>query len=584
MAWKLLLFLGKRISPERKCTMRNFVVVGMVLFLMACSSIVHFQEGALDYEIKGKPPTSSKGATLDYGEISIISRDEMIEFPQGDDFSYLDKTPEAGEEEARESIASIPGQPFVDEIRSFSEPDVPPTEQGRGGEEGEERCTTDFPGEDGSNPIVEAESHFEDQAPCQEEEGAGESAFDIPIIINGKVEQFIKYYQTKGRKVFSRWLARSSRYIPLMKELLREKGLPEDLVYLALIESGCNPRAYSRRKAMGLWQFMYHTGKRYGLRVDWWIDERRDPVKSTIAAARHLKHLYDRFECWYLAAAGYNAGEGKILRAIKRYKTEDFWELTKFPYLKKETKNFIPNMIAAALIAKNPEEYGFSDIACEEPIRFETVKVPDATDLRVIAKASESTYEELKRLNPELRRWCTPPNYPDYELKLPYGKKEIFLKNFSTIPPSKRITFRRHVVRSGETLSHIALRYRTDMVAIMRMNHIRNKHRIRIGQSLIIPIRGSNKVGRKKARGVFNQERGLIDHEGRAFIYIIREGDTLWEISRSAGINLESLCRWNGIQNASRIYPGDRLKIPAEEGVTPIGTGGKIPPARSPEG
>ncbi len=369
-----------------------------------------------------------------------------------------------------------------------------------------------------------------------------------------------------------------------MRKLLREKGLPEDLVYLALIESGFNPRAYSRRKAMGLWQFRYHTGKRYGLRVDWWIDERRDPVKSTIAAARHLKHLHDRFECWYLAAAGYNAGEGKILRAIKRYKTEDFWELTKFPYLKRETKNFIPKMIAAALIAKNPEEYGFSDILYEEPIRFETVKVPDATDLRVIAGASESTYEELKRLNPELRRWCTPPNYPDYELKIPYGKREVFLRNFSKISPSERITFRRHVVRSGETLSHIALRYRTDIGAIMRMNHIRNKHRIRIGQFLIIPIRGSNKVGRGKAREGLNQERSFIDHGGRAFIYIVREGDTLWDISHSAGIDLESLCRWNGIRNASRIYPGDRLKIPVGGRTIPLGTEGKIPPPNNPEG
>jgi membrane-bound lytic murein transglycosylase D len=342
---------------------------------------------------------------------------------------------------------------------------------------------------------------------------------------------------------------------------LREKGLPEDLVYLALIESGYNPRAYSRRKAMGLWQFRYHTGKRYGLRVNWWIDERRDPVKSTIAAARYLKDLYDRFECWYLAAAGYNAGEGKISRAIKRYKTEDFWELTRYPYLKRETKNFIPKMLAAALIAKNPKAYGFSDISYEEPIRFETVKVDAATDLRVIAKASKSTYEELKRLNPELRRWCTPPNFPDYELKLPYGKKEIFLRNFSKIRPSERITFRRHVVRSGETLSHLALRYRTDIGAIMRMNRIGNVHRVRAGQSLIIPLRGSGRLRKGKMAPRLNQGRNILEHEGRAFTYTVRKGDTLWDISRSVGIDLESLCRWNGIKNASRIYPGDKLKI-----------------------
>jgi membrane-bound lytic murein transglycosylase D len=286
----------------------------------------------------------------------------------------------------------------------------------------------------------------------------------------------------------------------------------------------------------------------------------------------------------YLAAAGYNAGEGKIQRAIKRYKTEDFWELAKYPYLKRETKNFIPKMIAAALVAKNPEEYGFSDISYEEPIRFETVKVPDSTDLRVIAKAADTTYKELKRLNPELRRWCTPPNHPDYELKLPYGGKEIFLRNFSRIPPSRRITFRRHVVRSGETLSHIALRYRTDIKAIMRMNHIRSKHRVRAGRSLIIPVRGKEVGARGKMRRGLRQRRGLFDNEGKAFTYTVRKGDTLWGISRSAGIDLESLCRWNGIQNASRIFPGDKLKIQTEDRSTSPGSEGKLRPARNPEG
>jgi len=564
--------------------MRNVVIGGMVFFLMACSNFVHLHKGSLDAELTKNPPASPAEIPSDPGEIFSIPTDEVVEFPQGADLSPSDKTPERGEGEEQELIVGIPGPPMDDEVLPFSEPDLPPAEQGLDQADREVVWAHGFPWEGEENSLVEEEAYFQDQAPLQEEEVAEEPEFDIPIVINGKVEQFIKYYQTRGRKVFSRWLARSKRYIPLMKELLGEKGLPEDLVYLALIESGYNPRAYSRRKAMGLWQFMYHTGKRYGLKVDWWIDERRDPVKSTIAAARHLKHLYDRFECWYLAAAGYNAGEGKILRAVKRYKTEDFWELTKYRYLKSETKNFIPKIIAAALIAKNPEEYGFSDISYEEPIRFETVKVPDATDLRVIAKASRSTYEELKRLNPELRRWCTPPNYPDYELKLPYGKKEIFLRNFSKIPPSKRVTFRRHVVRSGETLSHIALRYRTDIRAIMRMNRIRNLHSIRAGRSLIIPVRGSEGLRKGKMPARLNQGRNLLEHEGRASIYTVRKGDTLWEISRSAGIDLESLCRWNGIQNAGRIYPGDRLKIPTEESTAPLGGKGKIPPARNPEG
>ncbi len=584
MAWKLLQFFDNTVQLERKRGMRNFIVVGLVLLLMSCSNILQLHKETKDDRLTRKSSAYPGETTSNLGQIFGMSTDEIGELPQVTDFFPLDQTPEDEEGEAQELIVGIPGPSSDDEVGAFSESGLPSAEQLLFGGEREVQLPPDFPGADEDIFFLKAEISFEDQASSQEEEVVREPAFDIPIIINGKVEEFIRYYQTKGRKVFNRWLARSRRYIPLMKRLLRDQGLPEDLVYLALIESGYNPRAYSRRKAMGLWQFRYHTGKRYGLKVDWWIDERRDPVKSTIAAARYLKHLYDRFECWYLAAAGYNAGEGKILRAIKRYKTEDFWELTRYPYLKRETKNFIPKMIAAALIAKNPEDYGFSDIAYEEPIRFETVKVPDATDLRVIAGASGSTYEELKRLNPELRRWCTPPNYPDYELKLPYGKKEIFLGNFSKIPPSKRITFRRHVVRSGETLSHIALRYQTDIGAIMRMNRIRSLHRIRAGRSLIIPIRGSDKFERGKMAESFSQGRDLSDYEGKTFIYTVRKGDTLWDISHSAGIAVESLCRWNGIQNASRIYPGDRLKIPADDISTPLGTEGKIQPVINPEG
>ena len=237
-----------------------------------------------------------------------------------------------------------------------------------------------------------------------------------------------------------------------MRNLLKENGLPEDLVYLALIESGFNPYAYSRSKASGPWQFIYLTGKKYGLKVNWWVDERRDPEKSTIAAAKYLKDLYDMFECWYLAAAGYNAGENKIVSAMKRYRTEDFWELAKYRYLKQETRDYVPQMIAAALIAKDPEKYGFIGIEYQEPLRYEKVRVPKVTDLRLIAKACEITVEELKDLNPELLRWCTPPDNPDYEIKIPFGKKELFLKNFESLQPEEKIQFKTHIVKKGETL------------------------------------------------------------------------------------------------------------------------------------
>jgi membrane-bound lytic murein transglycosylase D len=315
-----------------------------------------------------------------------------------------------------------------------------------------------------------------------------EPEFDIPIVINGKVEQYIHYFQTTIRHKFVTWLSRSEKYIPFMKNVLKEHGLPEDLVYMSLIESGFNPYAYSRAKAVGLWQFMSMTGKRYGLRVNWWVDERRDPEKSTIAAARYLKDLYDMFACWYLAAAGYNAGEYKIINAIKRYRTEDFWKLTNYRYLKRETKDYVPLMIAAALVAKDPEKYGFTDIEYQEPLRYEKVKVPPLTDLSPIAKACETSLEEIKDLNPELRRGVTPPNETEYEIKIPYGKKELFLENLEAMQPLEKFQFKTHPVKKGETLKGIAKHYRVDLEPLLEINHLKKTSPVSKGTILLIPI------------------------------------------------------------------------------------------------
>jgi membrane-bound lytic murein transglycosylase D len=315
-----------------------------------------------------------------------------------------------------------------------------------------------------------------------------EPEFDIPVVINSKVEQCIQYFQTTIRDKFVTWLSRSEKYIPFMKNLLKEHGLPEDLAYLSLIESGFNPYAYSRAKAVGLWQFISRTGKRYGLKVNWWVDERRDPEKSTIAAAKYLKDLYDLFACWYLAAAGYNAGEYKIIQAIKRYRTEDFWKLTNQRYLKRETKDYVPQMIAAALIAKNPEKYGFIDIEYQEPLRYEKVKVPELTDLGLIAKACETSLEEIKDLNPELRRGVTPPNENEYEIKIPFGKKDLFLKNLETLQPLEKFQFKTHLVKKGETLKGIAKNYRVDLAPLLEINHLDKTSPLSKGMTLLIPI------------------------------------------------------------------------------------------------
>jgi membrane-bound lytic murein transglycosylase D len=377
-----------------------------------------------------------------------------------------------------------------------------------------------------------------------------EPEFDIPIVINARVEQFIQYYQTNGKKVFSNWLSRSGKYIPFMRNLLKEHGLPEDLVFMALIESGFSPYAYSRMKASGPWQFIYLTGMRYGLKVNWWIDERRDPEKSTIAAAKYLKDLYDIFECWYLAAASYNAGEGKIANAVRRYKTEDFWELTKYRYLKRETKDYVPQMIAAALIAKDPEKYGFADLEYQEPLQYEKVVVPGAVDLALIAKASEISVEELKELNPELLRWCTPPDSPNYEIRIPWGKKELFLENFEALQPVQKFQFKTHVVRKGETLSTIAKSYRVDMQPLFEINRLTKKSRLSIGMHLLIPI---PKQSAEKPR----------IPKPEAAIYTIKKGDTLWSIANEMRVNIGALSQWNQLHPDKKLIPGDKLKIKA---------------------
>lgn len=387
-----------------------------------------------------------------------------------------------------------------------------------------------------------------------------EPNFDIPIVVNAKVDQFIQYFQTTAKKVFSNWLSRSEKYIPFMKNVLKENGLPEDLVYLALIESGFNPYAYSRSKASGPWQFIYLTGKRYGLRSTWWLDERRDPEKSTVAAAKYLKDLYDMFECWYLAAAGYNAGENKIVNAIKRYRTEDFWELTKYQYLKQETKDYVPQMIAAALIAKAPESYGFDGIEYQEPLRYEKVTVRELTDLSVIAKACEISLEELKDLNPELLRGCTPPNSSHYEVKIPLGKTELFLKNFKALSPVARFQFKIHKVRKGDTPQKIARLYRVDLDPFLEINRLGKTSRLSSGTNLLLPVSGQRDwkpapVASKKS------DRENQASKSEEIFYTIKKGDSLWSIANEMGINIGVISRWNKLHPEKKLIPGNKLRI-----------------------
>lgn len=316
---------------------------------------------------------------------------------------------------------------------------------------------------------------------------------DNPVA-KAAVEKSISLFSKKIRDRFSLWLSRSGKYLDLMKEILKSKNLPEDIAFLPLIESGFNPAAYSVAKAVGPWQFIASTAKRYGLKIDWWRDERRDPIKSTVAAADYLKDLYDMFGSWNLAMAAYNAGEGKILKALNRTKKDDYWELTSTKYLKKETKEYVPKFVAARMIATNPDEYGFEKIDYHSPFDYDEVIINHPLDLEVAARCADTTIEVIRELNPELRRWSTPPGESTYSLRIPSGKKEEFLENLSKIPEEEWFTIERYKVKKGDTIKKIASRMGIPISVILELNDgLRN---IKPGETILLPPKGKYKPDR----------------------------------------------------------------------------------------
>ena len=387
---------------------------------------------------------------------------------------------------------------------------------------------------------------------------------DIPLTLNNKVEYMLNLFQTSGRRSFAIWLSRSERYIPMMKQVLKKEGLPEDLVYVAMIESGFSPHAYSVASAVGPWQFISGTGKRYSLRIDPWIDERRDPLKSSVAAALYLKELYTLFNNdWYLATAGYNAGENKILRAINMYNTRDFWQISQGQYLKRETKDYVPKLLAAAIIAKEPAKYGFADVAYLPPIEFDTVAIPTRTDLDLVARLSDVPLQTLHDLNPELRRWCTPPDYPDYQLKIPKGKKELFEAEFARIPEDQRyvekVAHIRYRATRRDTLASLARRYSTTPEALAELNRIPVNRKIS-GKLLTLPMAPANldriTPAKRNAAALASAEKGVFKK-----YYTVQKGDTLASVSKKFNVSTSILQAWNNVKGRFALKPGKRIVV-----------------------
>lgn len=306
---------------------------------------------------------------------------------------------------------------------------------------------------------------------------------DLPVVLNETVERYIRVYQTVRRGEFYEGMARMGRYQSYIQKVLKEKGLPQDLIYVGLIESAFNPHVLSRARALGIWQFIPGTGRIYRLRQDFWIDERKDFEKSTEAAANYLQELHRRFGDWSLALAGYNAGAGRVEWAIRRKKSRDYWQLR----LPRETKLYVPAIYAATIIAKNAEAYGFKDLKPEAPFEYEKASVPDATDLKIIADCAEVDPELIRQMNPELLRWCTPPQV-NYEVRVPVGTKAKFQEKFAQIPKDKWVSWRTHKVRTGENMGKIGRLYRIPAATLAQMNHLKSVHKIRVGQVLMIPV------------------------------------------------------------------------------------------------
>jgi len=393
-----------------------------------------------------------------------------------------------------------------------------------------------------------------------------EISSSYPLVINPRVSAAMTYFQTRGRKIFTRWLERSGRYKELYTGILKDEGVPEELFYLAMLESGFINYAYSYARAAGPWQFMAATGAAtgaaYGLRNSWWFDERRDPLKATDAAAKHLKYLYDFFgEDWVLAIAGYNVSPGKVKRRMRIQNTRDFWQLKKLP---RQTLNYVPTFMAAAIMALEPEKYGFYP-DYQAAFVVDTVIVQEAIDLSLIAQWTDTTYIAIKELNPAVIRWCTPPGVSNFSVNIPTGKRESFYAGLNSIPEKEKVSYVRYRIREGDALGLIAQKYGVSIAVIKKQNRIRGTQ-IYAGKYLIIPVPKNKQAyyaSRRKStyssRKKYQVPKSIPGRE--KVIYVVKSGDTVGQIAEDYHIRASEIRRWNGISSRSVIYLGQKLTI-----------------------
>ena len=373
---------------------------------------------------------------------------------------------------------------------------------------------------------------------------------DLPLTTTDPVLSYLNFFETpRGRAIVARGLRRAGRYREMIARVLREEGVPQDLIFVAQAESAFEPLALSRARALGIWQFVAGSGARYGLDRTWWVDERRDPEKSTRAAARYLRDLYGMFGDWYLALAAYNTGENNVARAVERTGYADFWELHRRNALPRQTRNYVPIILALALIAKDPAKHGIA-IEEDEPLRCDVVKPGHALDMRLAAETIDESVELLKALNPQLLRLVTPAD-PGFELRLPEGTGDRFMAEIAAVPAEKWLTWRRYRVEERDSLATLARRFGVTPAALAQVNGLEVGAPLPVGQKLVIP--GS----RPAASGL-----------GQLVRYRVRRGETLALVARQFSVTPEEIERWNGPRGGNlaagmtlKIYPGGRPSV-----------------------
>jgi len=414
-------------------------------------------------------------------------------------------------------------------------------------------------------------------------EAAGElslvnTKFDIPVTWNKQVAMWVKFFTGRGRKHFINYTQRAGRYAPVLSKIMADNGLPRDLIYLAMAESGFQNHARSWAKAVGPWQFMPGTGKKFGLNIDWYVDERRDPLKATIAAASYLKTLYNLFGSWELATAGYNAGEGKIGRAIKMYRTKDFWKLTKGRYLRPETKNYVPKIMALAIIGKNLEVFGFHEIEFEKALDYEEIMVKGNGDLYEVAEVLELDFDEVKRYNPELVRWQIPPYLESYPLRVPVGAKDAW-EEFQDKDSVVADSYKTYVPYAASSLSKISRKFKVPVDVLETLNpdienHVdpktvvylpfRDDHSLTASMYSDIYEKDTKKTrrGRSYRRQVASSMNRGKRIKNPSVYYTVKKGDTLWRVAQRTGVPMSTIIRTNShITKHRQILPGDKLAI-----------------------